>query len=77
MVRGGGHHLYVHILKITYYLCTEKHREICREHGKHREFNLNPNVATLIVLNILKNENLCNSDHVYIPQLNIIVPGGL
>ena len=34
--------------KQTCYLCTEKHREIGHEHrGKHREFNLNPNVATL------------------------------
>ena len=32
----------------TCYLCTEKHREIGRE---HREFNLNLNVATLFPKN--------------------------
>ena len=47
-VRGSGGNLYKK--KTTCYLCTEKHREIGHEQGKHREFNLNLNVATHVNL---------------------------
>ena len=32
------------------YLCTEKHRGIGCEYTENREFNLNPNVATLMFI---------------------------
>ena len=38
--------IYLKKKKSTCYLCTEKHRDIGRD---HREFNLNPNVATLLL----------------------------
>ena len=58
-VRGGGGHLYE---KNTCYLRTEKHREIGHE---HREFNLNPNVATLSCLSGLQVEYLASDTGVF------------